>query len=277
MVKLVDRNLNPSYGRGLMLFVPATRPERFGKAVAAGADAIVIDLEDAVAAGDKVAARDALRGALSASFAAADVPLWVRVNAMGTAWREADISIVKNLPIAGVMLPKAEDVDDVERIAGVMGGRERIIALVETARGISLVRKLAEVAGRIAFGSIDFAADVGVAHVRESLLAARSELVLASRLAGLGGPIDGVTTAFDDEAEVEADAAYASSLGFAGKLLIHPRQVGPAGRGFRPSDQDIAWAERILAIPEQSVGVVDGCMVDEPVRLSAQQLLRRNR
>lgn len=262
--------------RGLLLFVPANRPERFVRAACSGADGIVIDLEDAVPAAQK----DSVRAGLGRSLANVDVskiPVFVRINAVGTPWHAQDVEAISHLPIWGVMLPKAERASDIRRLVGVFGDRKRVIALVETARGVASARSLARAAGRLAFGSIDFAADLGCGHTREALLFARSELVLASRLAGLSGLIDGVTVAFDAPAQVEAEAAYAATLGCGGKLLIHPNQVAAAARGFRPPPEEIAWAERVLANSSDgnAVTVVDGTMVDRPVRLRAEQVLRK--
>jgi citrate lyase subunit beta/citryl-CoA lyase len=261
--------------RGLLLFVPGNRPERFAKAAAAGADGIIVDLEDAVAASDKDAARLGIGGAIAA-IADANTHVFVRINGVGTAWHEPDIAVVSKLSIAGVVLPKAERAEDLERIAGVLGDRARVIALVETAQGLASARSLARAAGRLAFGSIDYAADIGAAHSRESLLYARAEIVLASRLAALPGPIDGVTTSIDSVDEVEKDAGYAASLGFLGKLLVHPAHVAPAARGFRPSQDEIAWAAHVMAAcAAGAVSVVDGGMVDAPVRARAEQILKR--
>jgi citrate lyase subunit beta/citryl-CoA lyase len=126
---------------------------------------------------------------------------------------------------------------------------------------------------RLAFGSIDFCADLGIGHTRQALLAARSEIVLASRLAGLFAPIDGVTTAIDNTELIEDDARYARELGFRGKLCIHPRQLMPARRGFSPSADEISWAQRILAAGPHGAISVDGKMVDAPVRAQAQRIL----
>jgi citrate lyase subunit beta/citryl-CoA lyase len=149
--------------------------------------------------------------------------------------------------------------------------------LVETARGLAACRDIACAAGvtRLAFGSIDYAADLGMAHVRDALLIARAEIVLASRLAGLPAPIDGVTTAIDDDETIADDARYAAALGFGGKLCIHPRQIPPVRRGFAPSDAELAWARRIIVAPEGGAVSVDGTMVDAPVRLRARQILVR--
>jgi citrate lyase subunit beta/citryl-CoA lyase len=260
--------------RGLLLFVPATQPQRYAKAAAAGVDAVIVDLEDAVAPIDKDAARHQLAAALP-SMTLPSMPLFVRINAVGSRWHEADLAAVLGLPVAGVMLPKAERVDDLRRLSQVLGSRDRIIALVETATGVAAARELARAAGRLAFGSIDFASDLGAAHSRDALLCARAELVFASRLAALPAPIDGITVSVDAMQEIEDDAAYAASLGYSGKLLIHPRQAAPAARGFRPARQEIEWAQRVLASAATSVVLVDGCMIDRPVRLRAEQILQR--
>lgn len=272
-----DDRLQALAARALVLFVPGDRPERFAKALAAGADAVIIDLEDAVAPAAKVAARSNLAAALE-PLAGAAVPILLRVNAADSNWNEEDVAAAARLPVAGVMLPKAERPSDLAAVAEALGSRERVIALIESARGIAAARMLAAECGRLAFGSIDYAADLGAGHTRESLLLARAELVLASRLAGLPGPLDGVTQAIDDAAAIEADTVYAATLGFAGKLLIHPKQVAPALRGFRPSDAEIAWAGRVIAAMQGgAVAVVDGAMVDAPVRLRAERILRRAR
>ena len=254
-----------------LLFVPADRPERLAKALGAGADAVVIDLEDAVAGDRKRIGRDALISA-AAMIASAPVPAIVRINATDAETHEADCRAVAELRLAAVMLPKVESPEAVTRAQRMTG--HQIWALVESARGLAVARSVAPCAARLAFGSIDFAADLGSAHSREALLAARSEIVLASRLAGLASPIDGVTTAILDHDQTRADAAYAAALGFAGKLLIHPSQIAPAREGFRPSDEEIAWAERVLAAQGGAVAI-GGTMVDAPVRRRAQQIRRR--
>lgn len=257
----------------LPLFVPADRPERFAKAFAAGADAVLIDLEDAVPPEGKAPARAALAAARDA-IAAAPCPVLVRVNAAGTPWHAGDLAVAAALPLAGIVLPKAESAAAVTAAARASGCA--VVALVESAAGLAAARDTARAAARLAFGSIDFAADLGCAHTREALLAARAELVLASRLAGLAGPLDGVTAAYGDAAAVADDARHAARLGFAGKLLIHPAQVAPARAGFAPGAEERAWAERVLAASPQGGAVaVDVAMVDAPVRLRAEAIMRR--
>lgn len=257
----------------LPLFVPGDRPERFAKAVAAGPDAVIIDLEDAVAAAAKVAARDGLRAALA--DLGDSLPLFLRINAPCTEWHEDDLRAARDLPLAGIILPKAEEAADLTHAAELSG--HPVIALVETARGLQNIDVIAGSAARIAFGSIDFAADLAMGHTRTSLLFARARIVLASRLAGLPAPIDGVTVAIREEDEILSDCAHSVELGFGGKLLIHPAQIAPARRGFAPSEKELDWARRVeaAAASGDAALTVDGAMVDAPVIARARQIIAR--
>ncbi|MGQ3675169.1 HpcH/HpaI aldolase/citrate lyase family protein [Xanthobacter sp. TB0139] len=258
----------------MALFVPGTRPERFGKALATGADVVIIDLEDAVALAEKESAREAI----SAAFPAAGRIL-LRINGHGTRWHEEDVRLAARLPLAGVMLPKAESAAGMARLNDALGGRMPLVALIESALGLAHAREIASAPGvvRLGFGSIDFAADLGCAHTRDALLLARSELVLAARLAGLAGPIDGVTADVGKMDLARSDTLHAVELGFAGKLCIHPRQVETVQAAFAPSEEEIAWARRIVSSLEAGGAVVqvDGAMVDAPVRLRAERILAR--
>lgn len=256
----------------LPLFVPADRPERIAKAVAAGPDAVFVDLEDAVTPEGKDAARAGLAQALHSL--STDLPVLLRVNAIGTPWHDADLAAAAVLPIAAIVLPKAESADDIAAIA--RRASLPVIALVESASGLANARSIAAAASRIAFGSIDYAADLAMAHTHRSLLSARSEIVLASRLAGLPAPLDGVTTAIGDETVILEDCAHAVELGFGGKLLIHPAQIGPARQGFLPAPAEIDWARRVIEAAAQGGAIrVDGGMVDAPVVARARQILNR--
>lgn len=249
------------------LFVPANRPDRFAKAAASGADAVILDLEDAVAPADK----DLARASLDAGFT--DLPVIVRINAKGTPWHQADLAALHATGFAAVMLPKAECPKAVAEVVAALPDLP-LIALIETAAGLAQARAIAAVPGvaRLAFGSVDFCADLGSAQLREVLLPARFELVLASRLAGLSAPIDGVTVQLDDPQISAEDAAHARDLGMSGKLCIHPKQIAAIRSAFAPSQADLDWAKRVLASGEGAFSM-DGAMVDEPVRLRARRLL----
>ncbi len=254
------------------LFVPANRPERFKKAAASGADAVILDLEDAVAPEAKQEARRSVHLGLGLS----EHPVLVRINGMGSAWHGDDVALVSSLPVDGIILPKAEIGRSLLRLAADLRRRLPIIALIETARGLRDAFEIAAFPGiaRLAFGSIDFCAEMGCSHTREALLSARSSLVFASRLAGKLPPLDGVTTSVDDPNLAREDARYARDLGFGGKLAIHPRQIGPIYAGFRPDEGEVAWAHRVLRAGEGAVAV-DGAMVDAPVRTRAHSIIAR--
>jgi citrate lyase subunit beta/citryl-CoA lyase len=255
------------------LFVPGDKPERYAKAANSGADAIIIDLEDAVSPDNKIAARYALvrPGALPSG-----IRIYVRVNAAGTPWHAEDIAALADLPVSAILLPKAESPHDIEQASNAAGCKP-VIALLESALGLAMARQIAACAcvPRLAFGSIDYCADLGMAHLRDALLTARCEIVLASRLAALAPPLDGVTPSLDDAALLEDDARYASNLGFGGKLCIHPRQIDPVRGGFAPTAEELAWAKTITDACEQGAVQVNGAMVDAPVRARARHILQR--
>jgi len=251
-----------------LLFVPANRPERFAKAAASETDAVILDLEDAVPASEK----DSARANLTTAFT--HKPVIVRTNAAETPFFHADLEALQALEPAAVMLPKAETAAEVCKLRSALGDRVPVIALIESAKGLANVRALAEEEGvvRLAFGSIDYCADLGCAHKREVLLPVRSELVLASKLAGIAAPIDGVTVNLTDLEQTFSETAHARDLGLTGKLCIHPKQVAEVRRAFAPSEDELDWARHVLASGEGAV-TVDGAMVDEPVRIRARAML----
>ncbi|MBP0616897.1 HpcH/HpaI aldolase/citrate lyase family protein [Jiella mangrovi] len=251
------------------LFVPATRPERIEKAKASGADAVIVDLEDAVAPQEKAAARETLQAAL-----VEDAGILLRINAAGTKWHDEDLALLAHPGISGVVLAKAERAEDIEKLG------KPVVALIETARGLANARPIAAARGtrRLAFGTIDFMADLGLPEDGAAMAIYRAELALASRLAGIGPPIDGVTTAIDDDALIAEETRRALAFGFGARLAIHPRQIGPIHDALRPTDAEIARARRIVEAAETSDGGairLDGAMVDAPVVLQARAVLAR--
>jgi citrate lyase subunit beta/citryl-CoA lyase len=256
-----------------LLFVPGARPERFDKALAAGASAVIVDLEDAVAPADKDAARAAL-----AAWLRPERPVIVRINGADTPWFGDDLALCGRPGVAAVMCPKAERADTLATLRA--AGAPALLPLVESAAGLAALGALAAAPGvwRLVFGSIDLQLDLGLRDATEDeLLPFRLQLVLASRLAGIAAPIDGVSTALGDEQQLRDDVQRARRLGFAGKLCIHPRQVALVNRHLAPSADETAWAQRVLAAAGAAGGAavaVDGKMVDKPVLLRAEAILR---
>lgn len=258
------------------LFVPGNRPERFAKACASGAGAVIADLEDAVAPADKGAAREAIAALVPGS------PLLVRINGAETAWFRDDVDMCRATGVAGIVLPKAERAEDIAYLREQVGAGVPILPLIESAQGMWNAHQLAccPSVQCLLFGSIDFQVDLGINGDGEELLAFRSQLVLVSRVAGIKAPVDGVTTAIDDTQRLRAESIRARNLGFGGKLCIHPRQIETVNACFRPSEDEIRWAERVLAAAARANGAavaVDGKMVDKPVLLRAEAILGQAR
>jgi len=257
------------------LFVPGDRPERFDKALATGAHAVILDLEDAVAPGRKVQAREAVAGWMKT----ASVRVFVRINPEGTPWHADDCRLVLGSgKLAGVMVPKAEAPASLARLARHLGDGLELIPLVETVAGHFQAADLAGVprVSRLAFGSFDFMSDSGIQSDGEELDAVRTNLVLVSRHAGLLAPIDGVSLAIDDAEQLERDVRRSRRFGMGAKLCIHPKQVAVVHAGFAPKPQEIEWARRVLdALAGGPLGAiaVDGKLVDRPIALRAEAIL----
>jgi len=255
------------------LFVPGNRPDRFAKACAAGADAVVLDLEDSVAAEDKSKARAAI-----AAWTIPAQPVLLRVNTSGSQWFHDDLNLGGKPGVAGVLLPKAERVDEIRLVAGRFGATVPVLPQIETAEGFrnSLTLASAEHVQRLIFGSLDFQLDLGMTAEEEELLYFRSKIVLDSRLAGIRPPVDGVTTDIHSAERVRADALRARRLGFGGKMCIHPKQVPVVNESFTPTAAEEAWARRVVEASAAARGAatsVDGTMVDRPVLARAESIL----
>jgi citrate lyase subunit beta/citryl-CoA lyase len=259
-----------------LLFVPGNRPERFTKACDSGADAVIIDLEDAVPPTEKSQARAAV-----AAWLKPERPVFLRINAGDTPWFRDDCELARVAGVAAILLPKAERIEEIVTLSSAGAGKP-VLPIIETAAGFDNIQAIARAQGvqRLVFGSIDFQLDLGISGDDAELLMFRSGIVLASKLAGLQAPVDGVSTAIDDAQGLAADAARSRKLGFGGKLCIHPRQVGGVNAAFSPSDEELAWARRILDAAVVAGGAaiaVDGKMVDRPVMLRAQAILDQGR
>jgi citrate lyase subunit beta / citryl-CoA lyase len=260
------------------LFVPGDRPERFDKALASGADAVVLDLEDAVAPADKPRARAAVAQRLQAASSDEHARFVVRINDESTAEFDTDLAMLAACRAAFVMLPKSERVTTVAHLRSACPGIA-VLALIETARGVMNAEALAEAEGvqRLVFGTIDFALDLGLSGEAIGFDHAASHLALASRAAGRAAPVAGVTPDIHDPAPLLADLQRARAHGYTAKLCIHPKQVALIHAALQPSAADLDWAQRVLAAAQGAAGAVqvDGRMVDKPVLQRAQALLQR--
>ncbi len=267
------------------LFVPANRPERYAKALASGAGAVIIDLEDAVPADGKLAARTQLAEAFAQLPAGQRSRLLVRINAGGTPWHDDDLLLLAQLAreregLAGVVLPKVESAAELSRVAARVGKACALLPMLESAAGLAALEALALSPGvaRLVFGNLDFQADVGMACGPDEaeLLPVRLALVLASRRAGLAAPVDGVTPGTRDTAQLQADAARSRRGGFGAKLCIHPAQVAVVNAALGPTAAEVDWARRVLEKNSSAGGGVfslDGRMVDAPVLRLARRTL----
>lgn len=258
------------------LFVPGNRPERFDKAYAAGADVVIIDLEDAVAPAGKAQAREAVRAWLSP-----EKPVCIRLNAATTEWFADDLALVTLPGVKGVALPMAEDDAAIREIHARAGAAMKILPLIETALGLWRAERIASAPGveRLAFGSVDFQMDTNITGEHEELLYARSQLVIASRVAGRPPPVDGVTVALEDDALLKDDVARARALGFGGKLCIHPKQIASINAGFLPQPAEVAWAAKVIEAAQRSgdnAVRLDGKLIDLPIIARARAILAQS-
>ncbi|MCU1374678.1 MAG: citE [Actinomycetia bacterium] len=258
------------------LFVPATRLDRVASAWASGCDAVIVDLEDAVGAGDKEAARTAL------AETTLDRPVHVRVNATSTPHHADDVAALRRLgrQLGGVVLPKAERGDDVAALLGALGREVEVVALVETAGGLLGAPALASSPGvsRLAFGAVDYSTELGVAPTAALMQHPRSVLAVASAAAGLPPFVDGPHLRLDDEDGLRRHVADARALGAGASLCIHPRQVAIVHQVLDP-EAEVAAARALLAEAAGREGVFRwrGEMVDEPVLARARRLVAENR
>lgn len=240
------------------LYVPGHIDRFLTAAQATDADAVIIDLEDAVPAADKPRARAGVADAV-AGFAGRGISVWVRVNPVGSAWWADDVAAATAAGVDGIRLPKVDGADDVrataeqldacERSGGRAAGGVRIVPGIESAAGVAAASEIARASDRVqalAFGAADFCADLGVDISWEATLVARSMIVLDSRRAGIAPPVDGAYTALEDADGLLSTTLAARSLGFFGRSAIHPRQVEVINRAYTPSVAEVDRARAIL-------------------------------
>nr|WP_275404038.1 CoA ester lyase [Pseudonocardia acidicola] len=263
-----------------LLFVPGGRPEMVAKVARCRPDVVVVDLEDAVAPGEKERARAGALAALRAERPGAGVVL-VRINPPGTAWYAADLAAVADAPVDGVVLPKYERVEQLRQVRAALPAGSRVVVGVESALGVADARPLLAAEGEdrpdaVYFGAEDLIADLGGRRTPGGLevLHARSHVCLAAHLAGVPS-IDQAVVAVRDTDVFRTDAEQGRDLGYHGKICLHPLQVEAAHLVFTPSAEESARAREVLAAAAAGVGVVDGQMVDAAHITMARGVLAR--
>jgi citrate lyase subunit beta/citryl-CoA lyase len=299
--------MNRSY-----LFAPGNHPRRVEKAFTLGADAVILDLEDSVAVAEKEAARKPVAAALAARSSGTEPELrdrapspraYVRVNAMGTPFCFRDLTEVVREGLDGIVLPKVESAADLHAIDWLIANLERerglalgaidLIPAIETAAGMDRVERILQARGlkpysgswrvrRVGFGAADYALDLGITPAGEEpeLLYARQRLVLASRNARVEPPLDSPWFKLKDLDGLRASSAASRRVGFQGRMCIHPEQVAPVNESYAPSAEEVARAERIVAAFREAEAKgsaaiqVDGQMIDYPVALEAERVLK---
>ncbi len=263
--------LDPS----LLLFVPADRPERFGKALASGATGAILDLEDAVAPDRKAYARDQVRAFLDAHGDLSSVA--VRINPAGTPEGDGDLAMLAaTRRIGAVVVPKVGSARDCARVAEIAGDVPQIV-IVESARGVAHCETIAEAPHvlALAFGPYDLAAELGGTSDADVMDPHRARMLVAARAAERWA-IDGPSREYGDAAIPARDAARARRMGYDGKLLIHPAQLAPVRAAFAPSADEVEYARRIVEAAQRSnPAVLDGTMIDPPIVTAAQRVLSR--
>ncbi|WP_426518165.1 HpcH/HpaI aldolase/citrate lyase family protein [Diaminobutyricibacter sp. McL0618] len=260
------------------LFVPASRPDRYGKACDSAADAVIIDLEDAVAADEKDEALEHLRNALEQGLPR---PVHVRINSADSRWFDRDIAMLDEISesardcIAGVFVPKAEDPDTIERVRAVLGAAAEIVPIIESAAGVARVEDLSAVRGvtRFAVGAADLSFDLDTDIASATIDWVYARLVVASRVAGLAAPVGSPPFEIKNLDAVRREAVRLRGLGATAQLCIHPAQIAPILAGFLPSAERVDWARRVMSSGGGGASQVDGQMIDKPLWERARRIL----
>ena len=271
------------------LYVPGSDPRRIEKALASEADAVILDLEDAVAPNRKEEARTTVAEVLRSEH---EKPVFVRINAPDSVLAEEDVEAVAGPRLAGLRLPKTESAESVRRVAQwleKLGSEAGLQCLIESALGLEFAFEIARAHEKVvgmSLGEADLAADLGV-RGDAGLLYARSRLVAATRAAGLPGPVQSVYTNVRDAEGLRRSTMEGKNMGFVGRSAIHPAQIEVINEVFTPTEEEVAEAKDLLARLEESTGtgtgafaLEDGRFVDEAVVGSARltlALARRER
>ncbi|MFB7639675.1 HpcH/HpaI aldolase/citrate lyase family protein [Peribacillus butanolivorans] len=269
------------------LFVPGIKKRMIEKALLSESDIVIIDLEDAVAEDEKENARNILQDVLNNDLNKKKVI--VRINALNTPYWQQDLQEVLTSKASGIVLPKAENAEDIESVCKFIECYEgkdefEVIPLIESAKGVYYALEIAQAHSyvkRLAFGSVDYSLDVGATLTSTGLelLYARSAIVVASKVAGIESPIDSVFMDIQNLTGFEAEIIRAKELGFKAKLLIHPSQIASVNSLFSPSKVEIVNALGIVRVFEESLeqGIAavsyEGSLIDYPVYKKSKELI----
>lgn len=278
-----------------LLFAPASNERHLAKVFSWGADCAILDLEDAVAASEKVSARAVAAKTLALPH---KTQAFVRINGLETRYALADLQAIAINGLYGVVLPMVQGPDHIatadwvltqlERERGLVEGAIELLPIIETARGLDSVEAIATRSGRVkrlAFGAGDFVNDLGMEWTphEQELLFARSRIAIASRAAGLAPPIDTAHVNIADTEGLQRSTRHVRTLGFGGKFCIYPTQVQVVNDVFTPSDDEVRKAQRIVDAFERAEADgkaairVDGAFVDYPIVFRASRVLENHR
>ena len=261
------------FDKRALLFLPASNPRAIAKARESDADLVIIDLEDAVKAEDKVSARDAAVAAVAEPW---PMPVAIRINGARTQWHGSDVvaAMHSNAPL--IVVPRVESKDELGFVRQQTG--RPVLAMVETAKGVHAAPTIAHEAAALIAGTNDLAADLRLppGAGRGSLQMALQSIVLAARAEGIA-VFDGVFNGLDDAAGFAAEASEGRGLGFDGKSLIHPSQIAPCHAAFAPSADEVARAERLVAAATGGAERFEGAMIEAMHVAAARRLLARIR
>ncbi|MGI8754124.1 MAG: HpcH/HpaI aldolase/citrate lyase family protein [Acidimicrobiales bacterium] len=260
-----------------LFFVPGSRPDMIAKIPRWQPDVAVVDLEDAVAGSEKEAARRSAVAALADLDAGPTVTL-IRVNASGSPWHGDDVRAVADSRARGVVLPKYQSVEEIAALRSGLDAGALVVVGLETVLGVADSRSLLAAGVDAAyFGAEDYIADIGGRRTQAGaeVLWARSQVMAAARLAGVGAIDQTVVAVRDDEAFV-ADATAGRAIGYTGKICVHPRQVALAHEAFTPTKSEVDHARAVVAAAGSGVAVVDGEMVDDVHVRMAETVLDRS-
>lgn len=269
------------------LFIPGNSLKKLQKGLESKSDAVIIDLEDAVLPIDKYTAREQVVEVLNSGLVKGQPKVYVRINSFQTEWCIDDLVAISSIPVvAGIMLPKSEDSESIKVVSQYLTEGQELIPLIETAKGVFYFQDIVTASSKIkkaAFGSVDYALDLGVEWTEkgEERRYAMGVLPVASRALGLDPPIDAVFPIIQNNEAFLLDANIGKEEGFYGKLIIHPKHIELVKEVYKPSEEQITWSKKVIELYEsnthQGAIQLDGKLIDLPIYLLAKRIEGTNK